>query len=136
MKEKTLHLKRALRCVLFILLLCMAGMTKGYAYNFSAVCETGQTLYYTITDATNRYVKITYPGSSTSSPWSGFTKPKGTLTIPSSVSNGETTYTVTEIGEYAFSNCGGLNGSLTIPNSVTFIGDYAFQYCSANYVQI
>lgn len=33
------------------------------------------------------------------------------------------------IGNYAFSGCSGLTGSLTIPNSVTAIGDYAFYNC-------
>ncbi|MBR5984123.1 MAG: leucine-rich repeat protein [Bacteroidales bacterium] len=37
---------------------------------------------------------------------------------------------VTNIPDYAFSGCSGLNGSLTIPNSVTSIGDSAFYACS------
>jgi len=37
---------------------------------------------------------------------------------------------VTSIGDYAFSGCSGLTGTLTIPNSVTSIGNYAFQDCS------
>lgn len=44
----------------------------------------------------------------------------GTLTIPSSV---------TEIGNSAFSLCGGFIGELTIPNSVTKIGSWAFREC-------
>ena len=38
-------------------------------------------------------------------------------------------YTVTAIGEDAFSNCNSL-ASVTIPNSVTSIGSYAFKFCS------
>ena len=37
---------------------------------------------------------------------------------------------VTIIGNYAFQNCNGFTGNLTIGNSVTTIGDYAFQNCS------
>ena len=36
---------------------------------------------------------------------------------------------ITKIGEYAFSGCTGLNGSLTIPQSVTTIGRHAFDGC-------
>ncbi|MDE6534583.1 MAG: leucine-rich repeat domain-containing protein, partial [Muribaculaceae bacterium] len=38
---------------------------------------------------------------------------------------------VTKIGDYAFSGCSGLTGSLTIPNSVTSIGNAAFNGCKA-----
>ena len=37
---------------------------------------------------------------------------------------------VTSIGNYAFYNCSGLTGLLTIPNKVTSIGNYAFYNCS------
>jgi hypothetical protein len=37
---------------------------------------------------------------------------------------------VTNIGQSAFNSCYGFNGSLTIPNSVTSIGSYAFNNCS------
>jgi hypothetical protein len=37
---------------------------------------------------------------------------------------------VRSIGEFAFGDCYGLTGSLTIPNSVTYIGNNAFRDCS------
>ena len=99
-------------------------------YDFSAVCATGQTLYYNIIDANNHYVEITYPGTSTSSPWEGYTQPTGNITLPSSVTHNNVTYAVKAIGDVAFYGCSGLTGSLTIPNSVTEIGEGAFAQCS------
>ena len=54
---------------------------------------------------------------------------RGAVTIPAKVTYNGTTYSVTGIGRYAFSECDGLT-SITIPNSVTSIGDIAFYGCS------
>lgn len=53
----------------------------------------------------------------------------GNITIPSTVTNGSITYTVTGIGSLAFYNRSGLTG-VTIPSSVTSIGEQAFYGCS------
>ena len=53
----------------------------------------------------------------------------GDITIPATITNGENTYTVTSIGNSAFSMCSGLT-SVTIPDGVTSIGDFAFSWCS------
>ena len=58
----------------------------------------------------------------------GGKKYSGSITIPSTVTYGGTTYSVTSIGYEAFYNCGGLT-SVTIPNSVTSIGSSAFYDC-------
>ena len=52
-----------------------------------------------------------------------------TADIPASVTYNDTVYSVTSIGEYAFSDCIGLT-SVAIPNSVTSIGNWAFSGCS------
>ena len=52
------------------------------------------------------------------------------VTIPSSISFGGKSYSVTSIGDYAFINCSALT-SVTIPNSVTTIGNSAFTGCNA-----
>ena len=116
----------------FVLLLALSlGMGTAYAYSFSATCSTGQTLYYNITDATNHYVEITFPGNAnTNDWWTGYTKPTGNITLPSTVTYNSVTYTVKAIGHRAFIGCNGLTGSLTIPSTVTSIGFSAFSSCS------
>ena len=98
--------------------------TSAWAYDFSAVAPSGQTLYYNILDGGS--VEVTsqdtiYPYYST--------EPTGNLVIPASVTNGVNTYSVTSIGVSAFYDCSGLT-SITIPEGVTTIGNYAFYDCS------
>lgn len=52
----------------------------------------------------------------------------GELVIPAIAKAGDTEYTVTAIGDYAFSSCNDLT-SVTIPNSIIKIDDYAFLMC-------
>ena len=86
--------------------------------------QVGQ-LYYKITDATNRKVAIVPENSD---PYYNNVH-TGAITIPATVANGGNTYSVTSIGESAFSGCSGLT-SITIPSGVTSIGKYAFSNCS------
>lgn len=111
----------------FILLLSV-GITSAYAYSFSKVAPSGQRLYYSIiSSGSTPTVAVTCPNSSLSN-WYGYTKPTGSLTIPSTVTYGGTTYSVISIRDHAFYACTSLT-SVTIPNSVSTIGEGAFNSC-------
>jgi len=97
------------------------------AYDFSAVCSTGQTLYYNITSNVEPYtVEVT--SENTESPYYT-TYPEGNLEIPETVEYNSITYSVTSIGVFAFYNCSGLT-EITIPAPITSIGEQAFAYCT------
>ena len=114
------------KIVLLSYLLIITTTLLAQSYDFSKVAPSGQTLYYKInSDGTS----VTVVHEKDSSPYYT-TKPTGNLTIPSTVTKGSKTYTVTSIGGYAFYNCSGLTGTLTIPNSVTEIKAAAFEKCT------
>lgn len=102
-------------------------ISMSYASDFNAVSPSGHTLYYNIIDATAHTVAVTYPGTS-SSLWTGYTKPTGNIVIPSSVSNGGISYSVVAIGDRAFFNCDSITG-ITFPNTIQSIGNYSFYAC-------
>ena len=117
--------------LLFTLITATICGISAFAYDFSAVCESGQTLYYNIISNTEPYtVQVTYPNYYiyTDDYYDNYTRPTGDLTIPSSVTNNGITYLVTGIGNDAFYDCEELT-SVIIPNSVTSIGDGAFFGC-------
>lgn len=115
-----------------LLTLVMLTVAWGYsslAYDFSAECSSGQTLYYDITSTSN--VEVVAPGNtSTITPWAGYIEPTGVLVIPSTVNYSGHTYSVTSIGYAAFQSCGEIT-SVTIPNSIKHIGSWAFYCCTS-----
>ncbi|MBR5644798.1 MAG: leucine-rich repeat domain-containing protein [Salinivirgaceae bacterium] len=119
------------RILSFIVAVTFAGQAWAVDnYDFSAVCSSGQTLYYKIKSETE--VEVTYPKKSGADYYSGYTKPSGNMVIPDAVTNPEskgTTYTVTSIGGSAFESCIGLT-EVVIPYSVTSIGPQAIRDCS------
>ncbi len=99
-------------------------------YDFSAVCSTGQTLYYNITNNNTHTVGLTYPKYYNNDYWYGYQKPAGDIVLPETVEHENVTYSVALICPYAFYGCSDLTGSLTIPNSMTSINQAAFCGCS------
>ena len=116
---------QTMRNLLLILLIAIGFANCALAYDFSAVCSTGQTLYYNITSNEGTYtVEVT--SEFAEDPY--YTdKPSGDLEIPESVENDGITYSVTGIGTKAFYICTSLL-SVALPNTLTNIGDYAFRY--------
>ena len=139
-----------------LLMAFLFAVKMGFCFNFSAVCSTGQTLYYNITSDST--VSITCPGNEPRTsdynpyyPSSGsgflsayctwyyyyyslhldscFPEPTGILCIPDSVTYGDGVFRVTSIGYCAFRNTG--LTKVIIPNTVTEIGEYAFEDCVA-----
>lgn len=86
-------------------------------------------IYYNIIDADNKMVAVTYCGDD---PYSQEKENKysGFIIVPEDVIYNGETYSITEIGKYAFSSCSDLNG-ISTSNSVTIIGSYAFEYCTS-----
>lgn len=85
--------------VLLVMIALLGMGQSAFAYDFSAVAPSGQTLYYYILGSGSVEVTTSYP--------------TGSLVIPNSVTNGGNTYSVTSIGNYAFEGCSGL----TTPNT-------------------
>jgi hypothetical protein len=117
------------KIIIIALLLWTLCLTKAFAYDFSAVCDSGQTLYYNVIDTTNHYVELTFAGTGYHDPWTNYTKPEGNLVLPTNVSINNTTYSVTQIGKRAFYECTSIS-SVSIPNSVTSVEHESFFGCS------
>ena len=95
--------------------------TASYALDFAIENADGVTIYY----AWVQYEKdlaVTYCSDKTQ-------KYSGTVIIPETANRGAWQYSVTSIGQEAFSHCRDLN-SIVIPNSVKNIYSQAFYDCS------
>ena len=121
--------------ILFALSVFFFGQS-AFAYDFSAVAPSGQTLYYNIIDYSNHYVEVTY-GSARMPMLSDLyvedsTRPVGNVVIPSNVFYAGNNYCVRNIGRLAFFGCRHMK-IVTIPQSIDTINDDAFHYCDSLY---
>ena len=116
---------------LYTLLALLLMASRLFAYDFDAICSTGQTLYYIINDD-GISVTVTYPCyGGQNNYYSGYEMPQGDLTIPDSVEYQGITYAVTKIGPHAFYGCYSL-GAATLSNTLVEIGSHAFHGTNTN----
>jgi len=100
--------------ILLSVLICIVGV-KAFAYDIEAKNEDGVTIYYNwINDKTELEVTTS--------------KYSGNIVIPNSITYEDISYSVTSIGDWAFSDCSNLT-EITIPNSIKSIGPRAFRDC-------
>ena len=104
--------KRITKNLLTAVALCTALSAEAYDFEAGGI-------YYNITSETDKTVEVTFGNNSYS----------GDIAIPSTVSNGASTYTVTLIGSSAFESCVDIT-SIAMPEGVTGIGRTAFLFCS------
>ena len=125
---------KKLLTITVLMALAMSGFAQNQ-YDFSAVCESGQTLYYRITDAEAHTVILTHPYRQEGNPWfegdyyEGYVKPEGEIIISSVVTYNGTDYTVTAIDSNSFWDC--IITSIFIPNTVNHITPRAFGSCTS-----
>lgn len=108
MKQKTL---------LSLLLL----LTPAFFLPLHAASEKVGNLYYEV-DATNKTATVVKHNS--------YNNLTGNLVIPSKITHNSEEYTVTTVGESAFSDCSNLNGTLSLPSTIKRIEDSAFSRCN------
>lgn len=127
---------------LFLLIAALMAMGQNaFAYDFSAVSPSGQTLFYKIVDPINHYVKLTYPNNAIDENsrvweeqtsftlWSPYNRPTGNLVIPDTVSFNGSTYTVRSIGNFTFFGCP--ITSVVMPNTIDTLHFGVFWTCSS-----
>ena len=103
-----------------LLVLALLLPTHALAHDFEV-----DGIYYNIINSNE--VEVTYQETYDSQYSNEYS---GSVTIPATVTNNGTTYSVTTIGSSAFWGCSSLT-NINIPNSVTNIGENAFSGCSS-----
>ncbi len=125
MKNRSLHLKRALRATLFVLLLSIVGMTKAQSENIIFADVNVKSLCVANWD-TDGDGELSYAEAAAVTALGQVFRYKSSI----STFNELQYFTgLTSIGDEAFYYCTGLT-SIEIPNSVTSIGYRTFYNCS------
>ena len=122
------------KSLIFTVLMALAMSGLAQQYHFAATCESGQTLYYRITDAEAHTVILTHPVSQNyiwfqGNYYGNFAQPQGEVVLPSIVNYNDVDYYVTAIDSCTFWECG--ITSVFIPESITSIAPRAFAYCES-----
>lgn len=99
------------------------------AFDFAIRLNSGDTLYFEVSDAVRHLATVVPPSDDGPDYYKGHGKISGVLVIPSEVIFEGQSYTVTTIGERAFSGCTDIR-MVSIPSTVTTIGSYAFYGCT------
>ncbi len=101
-----------------------------FAFDFESKRPEGYSLFFNIYESDDENaVELTYPQANGINYWYGYRQPWGELEIPSTVEHNGITYTVVAVGDRAFSGCTEIS-AVIFPSTVTDIGSYAFYQCS------
>lgn len=113
---------------LIITLLLISTALGVRAYDFAIPQQGGYSLYFNITKDGSNSVEVTSPTNIARKYWDGYIMPSGMVVIPEQVKHDGQVYNVTAIGSHAFSECKEIT-SVSFPKSLTEIGAYAFYQC-------
>lgn len=97
-------------CTFFLMFLCVRAMGQNFVFNG---------IVYGVTSDVEQTVAVMNYSTLLSNAYSG------SITIPQTVENNGTTYTVTALGESAFESCTGVT-HLNLPSTVRSLGSYCF----------
>ncbi|MFA7081296.1 MAG: leucine-rich repeat domain-containing protein [Bacteroidales bacterium] len=112
---------------LLVLLISILGISLNSNAAHFEVLVNGNTLYFNITSHTSKTVEVTCQTSNFPY-W--YTKPTDSIMIPNTVENNGIIYSITSIGDIAFTGCSDIT-YVELPNSITSIGDHSFSNCSS-----
>lgn len=107
------------------LMMALCAFAQQPLYDFSAISESGQTLYFKKLSGESQKVMVTYP----SHEYAEHPKPIGDLIIPTTVAYNDTIYTVTQINNGTFFFCDSLT-SVVFSDSLERICNGAFGQCT------